>query len=86
MKLSRPTFLASGRGDALPALPGIARAQAYPTRRVHIIVFVAAGGSPDISSDGCFTPSVRRRQGIGAFLIRQRGLRARPVAQAAKEQ
>jgi tripartite-type tricarboxylate transporter receptor subunit TctC len=33
---------------ALPAMPRIARAQAYPNRPVRMIVTVPAGGSPDI--------------------------------------
>jgi hypothetical protein len=39
MKLSRRNFLHLAAGaTALPALPRIARAQAYPTRPVRIIV------------------------------------------------
>ena len=39
MKLPRRTFLHLAAGAAaLPALPHIARAQAYPTRPVRIIV------------------------------------------------
>jgi tripartite-type tricarboxylate transporter receptor subunit TctC len=33
---------------ALPGLPRVARAQAYPSRPVRLIVTVPAGGSPDI--------------------------------------
>jgi tripartite-type tricarboxylate transporter receptor subunit TctC len=49
MKLPRRNFLylAAG-GAALPAVSSIARAQAYPTRPVRIIVAVAAGGTSDI--------------------------------------
>ena len=49
MKLPRRNFLhlAAGAG-ALPALSRIAKAQAYPTRPVHIMVDVAPGGSSDI--------------------------------------
>jgi len=39
--------LAAGAA-ALPALPRIARAQAYPSRPVRIVVGVGAGGAPDI--------------------------------------
>ena len=51
MKLSRRQFLHLAVGAlALPALPRIARAQAYPTRPVRIIVAVAAGGAGDITA------------------------------------
>jgi tripartite-type tricarboxylate transporter receptor subunit TctC len=40
-------YLAAGAA-ALPAVTRIARAQAYPTRPVTLIVFVPAGGTPDI--------------------------------------
>jgi tripartite-type tricarboxylate transporter receptor subunit TctC len=47
MKLPRRRFLHLAAGTAaLPAV--IARAQAYPTRPVHIVVPYPAGGSPDI--------------------------------------
>lgn len=49
MKLPRRTFLhMAGAAAALPVMPHIASAQSYPTRPVHLIVSVAAGGSPDI--------------------------------------
>jgi len=49
MKLPRRTFLHLAAGAAaLPAVSRIARAQAYPTRPVRLIVTVAAGSSPDI--------------------------------------
>src|SRR5258705_8314356 len=38
----------AGGAAALRVLPHIARAQAYPSRRVSLIVFVPAGGTPDI--------------------------------------
>jgi tripartite-type tricarboxylate transporter receptor subunit TctC len=49
VKLPRRTFLhlATGAG-ALPTLPSIARAQAYPSRPVRIIVAAAAAGPTDI--------------------------------------
>ena len=50
MKLPhRRQFLHLAAGvAALPAVPGFARAQAYPTRPVRIIVGFPAGGAPDI--------------------------------------
>src|SRR5262245_60514363 len=48
MKLPRRQFLQLAAGAAaLPALPHIAKAQAYPSRPVRIIVGDAAGGAPD---------------------------------------
>jgi tripartite-type tricarboxylate transporter receptor subunit TctC len=49
MTLSRRELLqAAAGGLVLPVMPGIARAQDYPTRPVHLIVGLAAGSSPDI--------------------------------------
>jgi tripartite-type tricarboxylate transporter receptor subunit TctC len=49
MKLPRRNFLRLAAGAAaLPAVSRIARAQAYPTRPVRIIVGFAAGGGVDI--------------------------------------
>ena len=49
MKLHRRKFLHLAAGAAaLPVVPRIARAQAYPARPVRLIVTVAAGASPDI--------------------------------------
>src|SRR5262249_19067442 len=49
MKLPRRNFLHLAAGAAaLPAVPRIARAQAYPTRPVRIVVGVPPGGAPDI--------------------------------------
>jgi tripartite-type tricarboxylate transporter receptor subunit TctC len=51
MKLSRRQFVHLAAGAAgLMAVPRIARAQAYPSRPVRIIVGVPAGGSPDIQA------------------------------------
>src|SRR5215471_6203428 len=49
MKLPRRKFLHLATGAAaLPAVSRIAWAQAYPTRPVTLVVFVPAGGTPDI--------------------------------------
>src|SRR5262245_66432583 len=48
MKLPRRQFLHLAAGAAaLPFAPHIARAQAYPSRPVRIVVGDAAGGAPD---------------------------------------
>jgi tripartite-type tricarboxylate transporter receptor subunit TctC len=49
MKLPRRQFLQLAAGAAaLPAVSRIARAQGYPSRPVTLMVFVPAGGTPDI--------------------------------------
>jgi tripartite-type tricarboxylate transporter receptor subunit TctC len=49
MKLPRRQFLQLAAGvAALPAVPRLARANAYPTKPVRLILGYAAGGAPDI--------------------------------------
>jgi tripartite-type tricarboxylate transporter receptor subunit TctC len=49
MRLHRRAFLHLVAGAAaLPAVSRLARAQAYPSRPVTLVVFVPAGGTPDI--------------------------------------
>jgi tripartite-type tricarboxylate transporter receptor subunit TctC len=49
MKIFRRQFLHLAAGAAaLPALPSIAAAQAYPARPIRILVGFPAGGTPDI--------------------------------------
>ena len=49
MRLPRRRFLQLAAGAAaLPALSHVAEAQAYPARPVSLVVFVPAGGTPDI--------------------------------------
>ena len=49
MKLTRRCFVHLAAGAAsIHALPRAARAQAYPTRPITVMVFVGPGGTPDI--------------------------------------
>jgi hypothetical protein len=54
-KLPRRNFLHLASAVALPAVPGIVWARAYPTRPVRIIVGFAAGGGYDIDEHIKFT-------------------------------
>src|SRR5258708_12792421 len=47
MRLSRRKFLHLAAGVALPALPTIARAQAYPARPITLVAPFPAGGPVD---------------------------------------
>ena len=47
MKLRRREFLRLAAGAAATMAPGVARAQAYPSRPITMIVPVAAGGAMD---------------------------------------
>ena len=49
MKFLRRSFMHLAAGvAALPAVPGMARAQAYPSRTARIVVSFPAGGATDI--------------------------------------
>jgi tripartite-type tricarboxylate transporter receptor subunit TctC len=50
MRLRRRQFLQLAAGAALPNVVQIARAEAYPTRPVRIVVGFAAGGGADIAA------------------------------------
>jgi tripartite-type tricarboxylate transporter receptor subunit TctC len=50
MILARRKFLHLAAGAGAAVLPRLAKAQAYPTRLVHIIVGFAAGSTPDITA------------------------------------
>src|ERR1700724_1438225 len=88
MKLPRRQFLQLAAGAAaLPAVMRVARAQAYPTRPVRLIVGFAAGGPADISARliGQWwserlgqTFIIENRPGAGGNLATEMVVRARP--------
>src|SRR5262245_21988155 len=88
MKLPRRNFLHLAAGAAtLPAVTRLARAQAYPTRPVTIIVPFAAGGGTDVSAriggDYMSRTIVQRLiiekvRGAGGTTGSLRAMRARP--------
>jgi tripartite-type tricarboxylate transporter receptor subunit TctC len=88
MKLPRRRFLHLAAGAvALPAVARVARAQAYPTRPVRLIVGFAAGGPADISARliGQWlserlgqTFIIENRPGAGGNLATEMVVRARP--------
>jgi tripartite-type tricarboxylate transporter receptor subunit TctC len=88
MNLLRRQFLhLAASAAALPALPHIAWAQAYPTRPVRLIVTVAAGSSTDIIarlmgqwlSERLGQPIiVENRPGAGGNIGTEIGVRAPP--------
>jgi tripartite-type tricarboxylate transporter receptor subunit TctC len=88
MKLPRREFLHLAVGAAaLPFAPYVARAQAYPSRPVRIIVGVAAGSSPDLFarligqwlSERLGQPFVvENRPGAGGNIATEAAVRATP--------
>ena len=51
MKLPRREFLhLAGAAAALPAVSRVAKAQTYPSRPVHLLVGLAAGGATDVAA------------------------------------
>src|SRR5918992_3011087 len=48
--MDRRTFVAAALAAGLAALPGLAVAQAYPTRPIQLIVPLAAGGGTDATA------------------------------------
>jgi tripartite-type tricarboxylate transporter receptor subunit TctC len=88
MKLPRRKFLGLAAGAvALPVVARVARAQAYPTRPVRLIVCFAAGGPSDITARliGQWLSErlgqsfiIENRPGAGGNLATEMVVRARP--------
>jgi tripartite-type tricarboxylate transporter receptor subunit TctC len=88
IKLARRQFLRLAAGAAvLPAMPPLARAQAYPSRSVRIIVGTPAGGGIDITarligqwlSERLRQPfTVENRVGAGGNIAAEAVVRATP--------
>jgi tripartite-type tricarboxylate transporter receptor subunit TctC len=73
MKLPRRQFLHLAAGAAaLPAVSRIARAQTYPSRPVTWVVFVPAGGAPDITAR-LIAQSLSRRLGQAVVIDNRPG-------------
>ena len=61
MRFSRRIFLRlATAASGLPFLPGLARAEAYPSRPVHMIVDIPAGLAPDVLARLVAEPLSRR--------------------------
>jgi tripartite-type tricarboxylate transporter receptor subunit TctC len=88
MKLQRRQFLSLAAGAAaLPALPHIARAQAYPAKPVRFIIGYTYGGSADITarligqwlSDRLGQPFIiESRPGAGTNIATEAAIRSAP--------
>src|SRR5262249_57950355 len=75
MKLPRRIFLHLAAGAvALPAVSRITWAQTYPTRLVTLIVFVPAGGTPDIIAR-LIRPSLSQRVRPSLAILHRPGAR-----------
>jgi tripartite-type tricarboxylate transporter receptor subunit TctC len=87
MTISRRELMRLASGAALATLPQAGQAQAYPSRPVSLVVFVPAGGAPDIVARIVAPPLSQRlgqpividnRPGGGGNLALQTVVRAPP--------